>query len=132
MLIAGAVRLISAVSVAFIVPEAMPQRTKIVPVAVASTVPIPVSASIAVPVTVAVASPPVSIPATIVAIVAALATLFPVESTDIAIAVAAIPPSIGIAIVLGQDGAVFDRVNCAGRAVKRQEGTGCKKDLFHF
>jgi hypothetical protein len=89
---------------------------------------------IAVPVTafVAVAPAAISIAATIIAIVATFSALFPIESTDIAIAVVAIPPSVGIAIVLGQDGASFDRVRCARRAAKREEGTGCKKNFFHF
>jgi hypothetical protein len=136
--ICSAGRLIPAVSVAFIVHEAMPPSAKLVPVsiAIASPVPVsvPISAPIAVPVTtfIAVASPAVSIPAAIVAIVAALATLFPVESTDIAVAVAAIPPSIGIAIVLGQDGAIFDRVSCAGGAAQGEERASCKQELFHF
>jgi hypothetical protein len=116
----------------------MPGTTEFVSVSIAIAMPVPISVSvstpIAVPVTafVAVASPAVSITATIVAIVAALATLFPVESTDIAIAIAAIPPSIWIAIILRQDGAGFERVSCAGRAAKRKEGNGRKKDLFHF
>jgi hypothetical protein len=79
-----------------------------------------------------VAIAPPAIPISPPIIVTALAALFPVESTDVAIAVAAIPPSIGITIVLRQDGAIFDCVRCAGRAAKREEGTGCKKDCFHF
>ena len=117
----------------------MPGNTELVsvPIAIAAPVPIsiPISTTIAVPVTafVSIASPAVSIPATIIAIVATFSALFPVEPTDVTVAVAAIPPSIGIAIaiVLGQQGSIFDSVRRAGRAGKREEGTGCKKDSFH-
>ena len=130
--------LIPTVTVAFIVYEAMPASAILVSVTIAIVVPLPISVPISTPIAVPVitfipvASPAVSIPATIVAIVTALAALFPVESTDIAIAVAAISSSIGIAIILDQDGAIFNRVGCVGGAAQDEERASCKQKLFHF
>jgi hypothetical protein len=114
----------------------MPPRTKIVTVAVASMapIPVPISTTIAVPVTafVPVAAATFSIPAPIIAIVPTFSALLPVEPTDVTVTIAAIPPSIGIAIVLRQHGVISERVGCTGGAAKCEEGTGGKKDSFHF
>jgi hypothetical protein len=141
---------IAADAIAIVIGEATPARALVIaiPVAIkiASAVPIaiPVPAAFAVPIAavavpiatlVAIAAAAVPISPAIVAVVTTLSAFFAVESTDVAVAVAAIPPRIRIQrlrrTILREDEVVLNSFRCASRGDKRQHGTNGNKKGFH-
>jgi hypothetical protein len=141
---------IAADAIAIVIGEATPARALVIaiPVAIriASAVPIaiPVPAAFAVPIAavavpiatlVAIAAAAVPISPAIVAVVTTLSAFFAVESTDVAVAVAAIPPRIRILrlrrTILREDEAVLNSFRCASTGDKRQHGTNGNKKGFH-
>jgi hypothetical protein len=148
---------IAADAIAIVIGEATPARALVItipvaiiaiPVAIriASAVPIaiPVPAAFAVPIAalavpiatlVAIAAAAVPISPAIVAVVTTLSAFFAVEATDVAVAVAAIPPRIRILrlrrTILREDDSGLNSFRCASRGDKRQHGANGNKKGFH-